>query len=97
MPAALEFRGHEGVHDFFRQFQVCVAGEAKHVHVIVAAHHFRRLFIKGLSRADAGDFVGGDVNAHAAGAAEQAEFRAPIGDGLRGGQDKIWKIIRRVL
>ena len=50
-----------------------------------------------MAGAHAGNFVGGDADAHAAGAAEQAEFGAAIGDGLRRRLREIRIIIRRIL
>ena len=47
--------------------------------------------------AHAGDLVGGDAHAHAAGADQQAKLGAAVGDGLRGRLREIGIIIRRVL
>ena len=80
----------------FALFGLRVAGKAKHVHVVMPAHQIGVFFIKGLSRARAGNFVRGNVNPDTAGVNEQAEFRFARGDGLRDGLREIGIIVRRV-
>ena len=65
--------------------------------VIVPAHQRCVIFVLGLAGPHAGDFVGNDADADAAGATQHAQFRAAIGDGLRRRLREIGIIIRRVL
>ena len=94
--SSFKFSSDECVENFFRQFGRGVSGEAQDIHVVVAAHQVRLFFVEGLARARAGNFVGGDVNSNAAGAAKQSEFRASIGDSLRDRLREIGIIVCRV-
>ena len=97
MTAAFKFPGDEGIKNFFGGFDGClVTTQAQHIAIIVPAHQRCIIFVLGLAGAHAGDFIGDDANADAAGAAQHAQFRAAIGDGLGRRLREIGIIVRRI-
>ena len=97
MPAAIEFRVEPDGEDFVCQTECDdPAAERQHVGVVVGAREPRGVEVVAQGRADAGDFVGGDLLALPAASDHDAAVGTPVRDGAPDGQTNRRIVDRRV-